>query len=211
MNRRFVIILVILVATFVGLVLLKGNKSDTTTLTKATTGSHIKGGADAKVTLLEYGDFQCPACGGYYPIIKEVEAKYGDQIKFQFRNFPIISIHPNAMSAHRAAEAADKQGKFWEMHDLLYERQSSWKDSSNPAQVFEQYAAELGLNLNKYKVDVADPATKAVIDADIAAGKDINVAGTPTFVLNGKKIDNSPRDVAGFSALIDEILNAQTN
>lgn len=211
MNRRFVIIIVILVAAFLGIILFKGDKDSTSTTTNTELTSHVKGGADAKVTLTEFGDFQCPACAGYYPLVKEVQEKYGDQIKFQFRNFPLVSLHPNAMSAHRAAEAAGKQNKFWEMHDLLYERQNDWKDSSNPSQIFEQYADDLALNLDQYKADVADPAVKATIDADLAAGKELGVSGTPTFVLNGKKIDDTPRDVAGFSALIDELLNAETN
>ncbi len=208
MNKRFVGIIIVLVAAFIGLYLFGSDKS-TKTETPTTTTTHIQGGADAKVTLVEFGDFQCPSCASNYPLIKEVQAKYGDKIKFQFRNFPLISIHPNAMSAHRSAEAANNQGKFWEMHDLLYERQDSWKSSSNPAQIFEQFASELAIDIPRFKADVADAATKAIIDADIADGEALKITGTPTFVLNGKKIDNNPRDVAGFSALIDEILNAQ--
>ncbi len=211
MNKRFVAILVILVAVFVGLFVLGSSKSDDKEASSATPSNHIRGGTNTKVTLLEYGDFQCPACGGYYPIIKELESKYGDSVTFQFRHFPLVSLHPNAMSAHRAAEAASNQNKFWEMHDLLYERQESWSSSNNPAQIFEQFATELNLDIDKYKADIAATNTKAVIDADIAAGKDIGADSTPTFVLNGKKLDNPPRDVAGFSTLIDEILNAPAN
>lgn len=209
MNRRFVVIMLICVAVFVGLFVFNSQDDAGTSTQSAEATNHSTGNPEAKVTLLEYGDFQCPACSGYFPIVQAVKEQYGDKINFQFRHFPIVSIHPNAMSAHRAAEAASNQGKFWEMHDLLYERQDSWKDSSNPASIFQSYAEELALNMDQFNADVASPDTKAVIDADVKAGQDAGVTGTPTFIINGKKIDNNPRDVAGFSALIDEILNAQ--
>jgi protein-disulfide isomerase len=210
MNRRFVIILLVCVAVFVGLFVFNSKDEQQASNQNVDPTSHSTGNPEAKVTLLEYGDFQCPACSGYYPILQAVKEQYGDKINFQFRHFPIVSIHPNAMSAHRAAEAAGNQGKFWEMHDMLYERQDSWKENSNPGSIFEGYAEELQLNMDQYRLDVASPDTKAVIDADIKAGQDAGVTGTPTFFINGKKIDNSPRDVAGFTALIDEILNAQS-
>lgn len=207
MSKRFLAILLICAAAFVGLFLLNGKNAEAPSTNEPTTTTHSTGGQDAKVTLIEYGDFQCPACASYYPIMKEVKAHYGDKINFQFRNFPLVSIHPNALAAHRAAEAASNQDKFWEMHDMLYERRDNWINSSNPSQIFESYATELGLDIAKFKQDVSNPATKAKIDADYAEGRDAGVDSTPGFVMNGKKIDNNPRDAAGFYALIDPILN----
>lgn len=92
---------------------------------------HIRTGADAKVTLLEYGDFQCPACGSFYPLLKQLEAEYGERVRVIFRHFPLTNSHPNAFAGARAAEAAGAQGKFFEMHDLLYERQDAWTKNPN--------------------------------------------------------------------------------
>lgn len=211
MNKRFLILFVIVIAAFIGLVVFnKKGGDDNQNTPQATVTNHVQGTGTSGVTLTEYGDFQCPACGSYYPILKQVKAKYGDQIVFQFRNYPIVAIHPNAMSAHRAAEAADKQGKFWEMHDLLYERQASWTNSNAVAQIFEGYAGELGLNIEQYKTDLASAEVRAMINADLDAGKQLNITSTPGFVLDGKKIEDNPRDLDGFSALIDEAIKAKT-
>lgn len=209
MSKRFLIILAVCVAAFVGLLLFNKKDNPSPTATQAATTNHNQGANTTGVTLIEYGDFQCPACASYYPVLKDVKAKYGDKISFQFRNYPLVSIHPNAMAAHRAAEAAAKQNKFWEMHDMLYERWASWKDSTSAPTIFESYAQELGLDMTKYRQDVADPATKAVIDADKAEGDKIGVTGTPTFVLDGKKIEDNPRDVEGFSKLIDAAIKVK--
>lgn len=173
--------------------------------------NHIQGANTKKVTLVEYGDYQCPACGAYYPIVKQVVEKYKNEIAFQFRNFPLQQIHQNARAGARAAEAADKQGKFWEMHDLLYEGQKSWESVSNPASTFEGYAQQLNLNLEKFKQDYQSSEINDIINADVAEGQRLEVNATPTFFLQGKKIEDSPRDVAGFSKLIDQaIKDAQT-
>jgi protein-disulfide isomerase len=208
MSNRFLAIVLIIVAIFVGLLFVgKKDASAPTGNNSATTvqpTNHTEGKGTSGVTLTEYGDFQCPACGAYYPIVKQVQQKYGDQITFQFRNFP-LSIHQNARAAHRAAEAADKQGKFWEMHDMLYERQKSWESSSNPAAIFEGYASELGLNIDQFKADVASSAINDIINADVQAGQALKITATPTFAINGKKIDN-PRDIEGFYKLIDDAI-----
>ena len=112
---------------------------------------HIKGNPDATVTLTEYGDFQCPACGQFYPIVKSTLDQYGSQIRFEFKNFPLTTIHPYALSAAKAAEAAGVQGKFFEMHDKLFENQKAWSASASPAAFYVQYAQELGLDVNLFK------------------------------------------------------------
>ncbi len=177
------------------------------------------GNTAATVTLTEYGDFECPACAAFFPIVDQVKTLYEDRVKFEFKHFPLVQIHPNATAAHRAAEAAAKQGKFWEMHDLLYERQASWRasgpvshngtrTSTNVQETFEQYARELNLNMEQYTADFRAAETLATINADIAEGKDNGATGTPTFILNGNTItDTSTIDsVEEFSAVLEQAL-----
>jgi protein-disulfide isomerase len=213
MGNRFVVIMLVCISVFVGLLFVgkkdanapSGGGNSTVQASNHTVGKGTSG-----VVLIEYGDFECPACGAYYPIIKQIKEKFGDQITFQFRNYPLLQIHQNAMAAHRAAEAAHKQGKFFEMHDMLYERQQSWKSDSNPANVFEGYAAELGLNIDQFKKDVSSSEINAIIQADIREAQAVKATSTPTFVLNGKKIDENPRDAEGFIKLIEDAIKEKT-
>ena len=121
-----------------------------TMLAANTGGGHIRGKADAPVTLVEFGDYQCPACGAYYPIIEEVLRRYPDKVKLEFHHYPLIQVHPHALKAAKAAEAAGEQGKFWEMHDKLYQNQPIWSRSSNAEAQFLAYAGEIGLDANKF-------------------------------------------------------------
>lgn len=210
MSKRFLAILAVCIAIFVGLFLINKKDASAPNSEPPTASNHTQGANQSGVVLLEYGDFQCPACGAYYPILQEVKTKYTDQISFQFRHFPIVSSHPNAMAAHRAAEAAARQDRFWDMHDMLYETQPSWEGSTNAATIFEGYAQQLGLDVQKYKQDLADSRTKDIIDADMAAGKEAGVAGTPSFFLDGKKIESTPRTIEDFSKLIDEAIAAKS-
>lgn len=129
----------------------------------------------------EYVDFQCEACYAYYPVVKEVKEKYKDRVKFQVKNFPISSSHPNAR------KAAAKQDKFFEVHDLIFERQKLWQNDRSAAAVFESYTREIGLDMEVYKKDVASSETGVIINADLNEVKKLGGNGTPTFVLNGKK------------------------
>jgi len=170
------------------------------------TDDHIRGNKNAKVILVEYGDLQCPSCGAFYPIIKQLETTHSDQVAFVFRHFPLISIHPNAFAAARAAEAAGNQGKFFEMHDKLYETQDSWGQvSSNQQKLFEGYAEELGLDMTKFRADYASEAVAARINRDVSSAKQFDVSGTPTFILNGTKIDN-PSNAAGFEKILNDAI-----
>lgn len=211
MNKRFLLTLAAVVLLLGGIFWFTKNKAGAP---EPTTGNvqasnHTDGKGAEGVTLVEYGDFECPACGGYYPILKQLKQDYGDKFTFQFRHFPLTQIHPNAMAAHRAAEAAGKQGKFWEMHDLLYENQQTWRGQrSNPALIFESFAQQIGLNMDQYKQDVASPETNAVINADIKKGQELDVSSTPTFFLNDKKITDAPRNLEGFKKLIDDTVAA---
>jgi len=213
MSKRFLLILAALIVVFIGVIVYSKNKSNSSsdTSNSGEGSSYIVGAGTSGVTLVEFGDFQCPACGSYYPIIEQVKEKYGDQIKFQFRHFPLVQIHRNAMVAHRAAEAAGRQNKFWEMYNLLYQRQKAWESAGNPTAIMEDYAAELGLNIDQFKSDFASESVNNVIQADIKAGQAIGATSTPTFVLNGKKLETPPNDVAGFSQLIDEQIAQQGN
>lgn len=205
MDKRFWGIILAIILIFGGIVYFN-NRSDSNST--ASPSNHVEGNNTKGVTLVEYGDYQCPACESYYPIVKEVVAKYKDQIQFQFRNLPLTQIHQNAFVGARAAEAAALQNKFWEMHDMLYENQDTWSESSDPASYFYKYATELGLNLDQFKKDYASSKVNDTINADLNAFKKTGAQqATPTFFLNGKKIDTTA-SVDSFSKQIDaEIAN----
>lgn len=172
--------------------------------------NHSKGGNSKNVELMVYGDFQCPACRQIYPIEKQVVATFNDQIKFTFRHFPLESIHPNARAGSRAAEAAGLQGKFFEMHDALYESQDTWSSLSNPLNEFVSMAQKLGLDTEKFKTDYASETVNATINADLKEGNSKNVSGTPSYFINGKKVDNSDINTyEKFSAVIQKAIDGQ--
>ncbi|MEJ8282146.1 DsbA family protein [Pseudonocardia spirodelae] len=143
---------------------------------------------NASATLVEFADFQCPACGRVHPIMNQLVQQYGDRVQFVFRNFP-LPMHRNAEAAAIAGEAARAQGKFVPMYDRLFETQADWSESADAATVFRGYAQELGLDLAAYDAAVADPATAAKIEADTAAGQAAGVSGTPTIFVDGEKVE----------------------
>jgi protein-disulfide isomerase len=211
MKSRFSLILIAAVVIFGGLLVF--NKKDEKPSTNAQPSNHLRGDTSSKVTFVEYGDFQCPACEAYYPLVEQAYDKYKDKVSFQFRSFPITSAHPHAVAAHRAAEAADKQGKYWEMYHKLYDNQPTWspQGTSLPdAQVssmFEQYAKEIGLNIDQYNADRQSSAVNDIIQADAKEGSKLGVTGTPTFFINGKKHETSEiRDQDGLNKLIEAAL-----
>ena len=201
MNKRFIIVLAAIIVGFVAIVLLS-RSAGTDDVT--TTGSS---NVNSKVTLTEYVDFQCEACYAFYPTVKEVKEKYKDTVKFEIKYFPISSSHSNALAAAAAAQAAAKQGKFFEMHDMLFERQKSWENmSTERTATFESYAKEIGLDIAQYNTDLASAETKAIINADLAEVKKLGGDGTPTFALNGKKIENPANTVEAISRVLDDAL-----
>jgi len=155
-------------------------------------GDHVYGKTDAKVILFEYGDFQCPGCGGAFAKIKTIKETYKDKIAFVFRNFPLTSIHPNALAAATAAEAASLQGKFWEMHDKLYESQDSWSaiSAAERTNVFVQYATSLGLNAEQFKTDMSSKTVSDKIARDRALAGKLDVSSTPTLYVNDEKLNS---------------------
>lgn len=147
---------------------------------------HILGPETASVTLLEYGDYECPYCGMAYPIVKEVLRRLRNEVRFAYRHFPLIQVHPHAEHAAQAAEAAGRQGKFWQMHDYLFEHQDALDDAH-----LVQYAMALDLDLFRFEQEMNDPAIIEHIREDILSGVQSGVAGTPTFFINGVRHDGS--------------------
>jgi protein-disulfide isomerase len=169
-------------------------------------GGRIRGAADAPVTLVEYGDYQCPTCGHYHPIIMELLSRYQGKLKLEYHHFPLISIHPHAMGAALAAEAAGDQGKFWEMHDLLFENQRQWganpqAEAINAEAIFVQFALQLGLDANRFMQSMRSPEVRDRIIADVQRGNSIVKEGTPTFLINGQPVAGLP----GLEGLKDRI------
>ena len=158
------------------------------------------GNKDSGVVLVEYGDFQCPGCGQYEPIVHKVREDFKDKILFVYRHFIFAQKHTNAEPAAWAAEAAEKQGKFWEMHDMIFEHQNEWSEKSNAEDIFLQYASSLGLDLEKFNRDRDAETTKDKVQKsyDSAVANFINA--TPTFFLNGERIQ--PRSYEEFVGLI---------
>lgn len=148
--------------------------------------THVKGNPEAETVLVEYSDFQCPACGQFYPYVKEILETHGDSIRFEYRHFPLINIHPYAVPAARAAEAAGQQGKFFEMHDMLFENQSTWANSSNPNAYFTQYAEELGLDVNLFERHLNSSVIAGAIEDSFDDARSRGFSSTPTFLLNGE-------------------------
>lgn len=176
--------------------------------TKAEPTNHTTG--TGSIVLIEYGDFECPACGAYHPILQQLKAVYSEQVTFQFRHFPLEAIHKNARAASRAAEAAAAQGKFWEMHDFLFENQNSWKDTNDPISIFEGYARNIGVpDIAKFTEDYRSSTINALINADLDAGRAIGATSTPTFVLEGKKLDENPATPSAFADMLDEAIKAK--
>lgn len=206
------VILGVIVVLFGGLIFWNTQKSDPAT-TGVSATNNVMGKLDSKVTFLEYGDFQCNACQAYNPTVDAVRQKYADRVNFQFRNLPLPSLHPNAIGAARAAEAAAKQGKFWQMHDALYKSANwqVWIGASDPNVLFEQYARQIGLNETQFKKDFISSSTNEAINADIAEFKKTGQQmATPTFFINGKYIplsslvdSNGSASVDSFSKLLD--------
>jgi protein-disulfide isomerase len=159
---------------------------------------HIQGPADAPVTLVQYGDYECPYCGAAYPIIKEVQSRMRERLRFVFRNFPITTSHPHAERAAEAAEAADAQGKFWEMHDLLYENQKHLLDPDLHA-----YAERLELDTELFDKELAEHVHAERVHEDFMSGVRSGVNGTPTFYINGKRHDDS-YDIETLLAAMEE-------
>jgi len=153
--------------------------------------THVKGNPDAEVVLTEFSDFQCPACQAAFPFVSEIVEQYKDDLRFEYKHFPIERIHPSALQAGMAAEAAGQQGKFFEFHDLLFENQEEWSPSPVPGVFFTEYAEELGLDMDQFSRQSNASALRDKVRAEFAEGQEMGVTGTPTFYLNGEAMRNA--------------------
>jgi protein-disulfide isomerase len=166
---------------------------------------NVTGNASSSVVVIEYSDFECPACRTYYPVIRQITTEFGSQIAFVYRDFPLIEIHPNAQLSSQAAQAAAKQGKFWQMHDLLFEKQNEWANVADPESLFESYAALTGINVNQFKTDITSKEVINFVNAQRASAIKLKLQGTPTFFVNGKQIQN-PASVDAFRSIIKDAI-----
>lgn len=160
----------------------------------------------AKVVVVEYSDFQCPACAGFEPVVDNVLKEYGDQIALVYRHFPLDNLHKNSRAASAAAEAAGLQDKFWEMHSRLFRSQLDWANEPDPSAKFAIYAKELGLNPIRFASDSQSPLTKQAVDLDYQSGLRSQIMATPTFFVNGQKMLDL-RNYNDFKLAIDHALN----
>lgn len=227
MDKRFWGVLggLIVIAIILAVVFSGGGGSSKT---NAQPTNNIEGKGSTGVKLVEYGDFQCPACGEFYPTVEQVTQKYQNLIYFQFRNFPLTSLHPNALAAARAGEAAALQGQFWPFYNKLYqendtyyqsnETYKTWISASDPLPDFTSYAQALGLNVTKFKTDFASSKVNDIVQADMNAGNKLNIDGTPTFFLDGKQLNvqslvdskTQQPSLDAFSKLIDAEIQKKT-
>jgi formate-nitrite transporter family protein len=170
-----------------------------------TASMHLRGEANAPVTLEEFADFECPPCASLAAASGQIEEGYSAQLRVIFRHFPLAG-HPHAPEAARVAEAAGLQGRFWEMHDLLYKEQGAWSKSVDARALFDSYAGMLRLNLDRFKTDVDSPEVKERVASDQKRGTDLGVHSTPTIFINGRQVP-PPVNVGTIRAAIDAALN----
>ena len=142
----------------------------------------------AALTLVEFGDYQCPSCGAYHPFVKEILSRYPQQLRLEFHHFPLITIHPNSLAASKAAEAAGEQGHYWEMHDALFESQSQWSTNPNPKQIFAALATRIGINAQIFLQAMDSPQLQDRILKDVERGEDAKVDSVPTFFIDGQRV-----------------------
>ncbi len=163
---------------------------------------HVIGSADAPITLVEYGDYECPYCGQAYPVTRELISRFGPRLRFVFRNLPLADMHPHAQHAAEAAEAAALQDRFWPMHDVLFENQQNLEDDA-----LLQYARQAGADAEAVEQALVQGATRSRIEADLEGALRSGANGTPTFFVNGQRYDQS-WDLQNFSGYLDDVARA---
>jgi protein-disulfide isomerase len=167
-------------------------------------GGHFRGPEKAAITLLEFGDYSCPSCGAYHPVVKELLNRYPQQVRLEFHHYPLISLHPNAMAAALAVEAAGEQSRYWEMHDLVFEHQLEWSSSPNPETVFLTLANSIGINSNDFMQAMRSPQLRDRVLEDVVRAREAKIDAVPTFFINGERIHVT----LGLSAFV-EIIEAR--
>jgi len=202
-NKTFIIIGLITLIIFVGGIFLFSGGGNTNVSTKVVNssllvpqnaiitsgfanGNYLPASSSATVTLVEFGDYECPACGVYSPFVKQLLTEFAGKINYLFRNYPLAQ-HKNASISSYAVEAAGLQGMYWQMHERVYTTQGDWSSLSDPTSVFTGYAKDLGLDINKFSADMNSSVVKDKVQNDLNDGNTIGITETPTFYLNGQK------------------------
>jgi protein-disulfide isomerase len=214
----FTIVAVVgLVTIGAGIMLYRAKRPQTTAIPKGVIASkehaeevHVRGATNAAVTLEEYGDFQCPPCGGLEAHLQQIERDYASSLRVIFRNFP-FTIHEHAHEAAYAAEAAGLQGRFWEMHDLLYREQAVWAKTKDVQPLFDSYAGMIGLNLERFKKDAGGEQVKAKVESDRKRGEELGVKNTPTIFINNQSVPPTSLNPVALRAAIDAAVKDKDN
>jgi protein-disulfide isomerase len=190
-----VIVIILAVAVAAGAAVFLSRQSDEGSATNAAPltvdlkgGGHIRGPENAEVTLVEFGDYQCPSCAAYHPFVKEILNRYPKQVRLEFHHFPLISIHPNSMAASKTAEAAGEQGHYWEMHDALFEYQTQWANQPDPKPVFAAIANKIGINGTILVQTMDSPKFQERILMDVEQGDKAKIQAVPTFFIKGQQV-----------------------
>ncbi len=214
----FAIIVIVLIAAAVGgMILLRSSRQasnssaptpDPALDVRGAEPAHIRGDPNAPVTLEEFGDFQCPSCGTYYPELKKIETEFGDKLRVIFRESPLVPMHEHALMAAQAAEAAGLQGKFWEMHDKLYENQTQWTPAKDLVPVFADYAKQLGIDPDRFMRDLNGEQVAQRIFQDGKRVHALGLQGTPSFLVNGKEATGDQWKPDGLRQMIKEAITA---
>ena len=170
-------------------------EKNSTTVLAGAKPAHAKGAENAPVTLEEFGDFECPPCGALYPLLKKIEADYGEEkVRLVFRQFPLPQIHKHALVSAYAAEAAGFQGRFWEMYDKIYGDQATWSKAPDARTFFLQYARDIGLDVDRFQRDLSSPEAERRVMFDYQRGRSLGVTGTPTIFINGRLLPPETTD-----------------
>lgn len=201
MNKTAIIVTLLVAAGLIYWVASSNSNPTPTQTVEPGANDHVLGNLESGNVIIEYADYQCPACASYNPILKAFMEKNKDKVALIYRHFPLRSIHPNAQLAGQAAEAAHIQGKFWEMTDKIYTTQTEWAPMRNPQEVFVRLAGELGLDVKKFEDDLKSDQAKDIVNKGYDSATALKLNATPSFFFNGQKI-NGPRSVEGFEELI---------
>jgi protein-disulfide isomerase len=209
-SKILVAVLVVIVGGMIGLFMLMNSGSTPPgpvgDKTKIIRDNSHKTGSGA-IQLVEFGDFQCPACGAAYPNVKQLMKDYDGKVTLYFRNFPLVTLHKNANAGANAAEAAGDQGKFWEMYDKLYQNQTTWSNLGDPTNMFVEYAKSLSLDTGKFSSSLNSKQFQPLIDQDVADATVLGVNATPTFYFNGEKYSGKS-SYEELKAKVDSLLAA---
>ena len=203
----FIIVTAVALVTFGGGYALYRSKLGGPSATSgAASGIHVRGKANAAVTIEEFGDFQCPPCGTMSGVLHKLGDEYGSRLRLIFHHFPLV-VHAHAREAAIAAEAAHQQGKFWEMHDVLYKEQALWSKAPDVPELFNGYASSIGLDLERFKKDLLNPEVAARVDADQKLGASRGVTSTPTLFVNNTVLPAAEINPNGVKKAIEAALN----